>query len=169
VTRHSIVWGCLIVAWLAAAVPAVAHSELVSSIPAAGSTVAPAAVASIVLTFSETLKAGSHADIVGPDGKTVGSAAIDAADDKKLSWTPTAPLAPGSWMIQWTSIDAEDGDVLRGMIAFSVGSASPAASPPPSNAASPGAGVVVPIVATLVVIALLALVLLRGRRTTARR
>jgi copper resistance protein C len=166
-------------AWLLMAVPVAAHSELVSSIPTAGATVAATPVTPVVLSFSETLKTGSKADIVGPDGKTAGTAAIDAGDDKKLSWTPSAPLAPGSWTIQWTSIDAEDGDVLRGTIPFQVAAASaaptatpaptPAASPSPSDASSPGAGTIVPVLAALVVIALLGLVLLRGRRTTARR
>jgi methionine-rich copper-binding protein CopC len=166
---------CVLLAWLVMAVPVAAHSELVSSIPAAGATLSATPVTPIVLSFSETLKTGSHADVVGPDGKTAGTAAIDPGDDKKLSWSPPAPLAPGSWTIQWTSIDAEDGDVLRGTIAFQVAAASaapsatPAASASPSDASSPGAGAFIPVIAALVVIALLGLVLLRGRRTTARR
>jgi methionine-rich copper-binding protein CopC len=167
-----------VAAWLVAVPPAAAHSELVSSIPAAGATVDPSPRAPIVLSFSEALATGSKADIVGPDGATAGTAAIDPSDNTKLSWTPTAPLASGSWTIRWTSV-ATDGDVLRGTIPFGVAAASaaptaapsatPGASPAPVDASTPGAGAVVPVIAALVVIAVLGLVLLRGRRTTARR
>jgi methionine-rich copper-binding protein CopC len=170
---------------LVAAVPAVAHSELVSSSPAAGSTVTSAPGMLIVLTFSETLKEGSKADVVGPGGTTVGTATIDASDDTKLSWSPPTALPPGSYSIRWTSI-ATDGDVLRGTIPFTVAAATPAPSlatptappattPPATPAASPtpaaasaGASVIVPLIAALLVIGLLASMLLRNRRPTAR-
>jgi methionine-rich copper-binding protein CopC len=171
---------------LMAAVPAVAHSELVSSSPAAGSTVTSAAGMSIVLSFSEALKTGSKADVVGPGGATAGTATIDPSDNTKLTWSSSTALAPGSWTIRWTSI-ATDGDVLRGTIPFAVTAATPAPSlatstvppattPPATPAASPtpaaasaGAGVIVPLIAALLVIGLLALMLLRNRRPTARR
>jgi len=175
----------LLIGWLVSALPVVAHSELVSSIPAAGSSVESAPGMSIVLSFSEALKKGSKADVIGPSGATVGSAAIDPTDNTKLTWSPAAPLPPGSYTIRWTSI-ATDGDVLRGTIPFTVmaqasaspASASPAASasasisPTPSPSSAPGnatstdAGAIVPVVAALAVIAGLAFALLRRRRPT---
>ena len=171
---------------LMAAVPAVAHSELVSSSPAAGSTVTSAAGMSIVLSFSEALKTGSKADVVGPGRTTAGTATIDPSDNTKLTSSPLSALAPGSWTIRWTSI-ATDGDVLRGTIPFTVAAAAtatpsaattpatpasptatPALSPTPADA-SGGAGAIVPVIAALLVIGLLALILLRNRRSTARR
>ena len=171
---------------LMAAVPAIAHSELVSSSPAAGSTVTSAAGMSIVLSFSEALKTGSKADVVGPGGTTAGTATIDPGDNTKLTWSPPTALAPGSWTIRWTSI-ATDGDVLRGTIPFTVAAAAtatpsaattpatpapptatPALSPTPADA-SGGAGAIIPVIAALLVIGLLALILLRNRRPTARR
>jgi copper resistance protein C len=170
---------------LMAAVPAVAHSELVSSVPAAGSTVTSTPGMSIVLSFSEALKTGSKADVVGPGG-TVGTATIDPSDNTKLTWSPPTALAPGSYTIRWTSI-ATDGDLLRGTIPFTVAAATPppslatptappATTPPSTPAASPtpaaasaGAGVIIPLIAALLVIGLLASMLLRNRRPTVRR
>jgi MYXO-CTERM domain-containing protein len=152
-------------AWLVTAVPAAAHSELVSSIPAAGSTVNPIPAAPVVLSFSETLKTGSKADIVGPDGSTIATAGIDPSDDTKLSWAPTAPLAPGSWTIRWTSIDAQDGDLLRGTIPFQVAGALAA---PSATQTAPRPASTIPVIAALAVIAVLGLVLLRRRRPAAR-
>jgi methionine-rich copper-binding protein CopC len=158
---------------LMAAVPAVAHSELISSSPAAGSTVTSAAGMSIVLSFSDALKPGSKADVVGPGGTTAGTATIDPSDNTKLTSSPLSALAPGSWTIRWTSI-ATDGDVLRGTIPFTVAvaatapTATPALSPTPADA-SAGAGAIIPVIAALLVIGLLALMLLRNRRPTAPR
>jgi copper resistance protein C len=165
--------------WLVAAVPAIGHSELVSSTPAAGSTVPSAPGLSIVLSFSEGLKSGSKADVVGPGGATVGTGMVDPTDDTKLSWSPPTALPAGSYTIRWTSI-ATDGDVLRGTIPFTVAAASvaqsastatapptptPAASPAPTPGdASGGVGVIVPIVGALLIVSLLALALLRRRR-----
>jgi copper resistance protein C len=157
---------CVVFAWLVAAAPAAAHSELVSSIPAAGSTLNPIPATPVVLSFSETLKTGSKADIVGPDGSTIATAGIDPSDDTKLSWAPTAPLAPGSWTIRWTSI-ATDGDVLRGTISFQVAGAlaAPSATPTAPQPAST-TDAILPVIAAVVVIAVLGLVLLRRRRPT---
>ena len=178
--------------WAAAAGAASAHSELVSSDPAAGETIGSVRDTPISVIFSETLKAGSKADIIGPTGK-LGTATIDRYDDTMLVFTPTAPLAPGAWSIDWTSI-ATDGDVLRGKIAFTVAavatpspsptataapsatataiatpSPSPAPSPPPSQVNSTGSDVLLPVIAAILAIVVLGLVLLRSRRTSVRR
>ena len=49
-----------------------------------------------------------------------------------MTITPTASLAPGAYEVRWTSI-ADDGDLLRGTVAFTV---APAPSPSPSPTAS---------------------------------
>jgi methionine-rich copper-binding protein CopC len=179
--------------WLATAAVAAGHSELVSSDPAAGETIGPVRDTPITLIFSETLKTGSKADIIGPAGK-IGTATIDRYDDTMLVFTPTGPLAPGTWSIDWTSI-ATDGDVLRGKIPFTVDAAvtlspsptvsaapsatatatatatpspSPAPSPSPSQANS-SSDVLLPVIAAILAIVVLGLVLLRSRRTSVRR
>ncbi len=130
--------GCLAVAavlvlWAPAAVAA--HSELTSAVPADGTTVPSAFAGPIVLTFSEHLAAGSKADLVGPDGSTLATATVDA-DAKTMTFAASTPLAPGANRVEWTSI-AEDGDLLRGIVTFTV--AAEAASPTPSASVSPSA------------------------------
>jgi methionine-rich copper-binding protein CopC len=103
---------------------AAAHSELVSSVPAQGATVASPFTGPIVLTFSLHLANGSKADLVGPDGTTVAKATVDATA-KTMTFALTDPIAPGAYEIRWLSI-ADDGDLLRQpVIKFTV-------SPPPS-------------------------------------
>jgi methionine-rich copper-binding protein CopC len=167
-----------LVVWLALAVTVAAHSDLVSSSPVAGSTVAWTPGMSVVLSFSEPLKSGSKADVVGSSGTTVGTATVDPTDNTRLTWLPPTALAPGSWTIRWTSI-ATDGDVLRGTIPFAVAAATPAPSlagatalpsaspfpsPTPADASAAGIGAIIRVVAALLAIALLALLLLRNRR-----
>ena len=124
----------LLVPWLAAA-----HSELVSSDPAQGAVVPSPFSGPIVLTFSEHLANGSKADLVGPGGANVARAVVDATA-KTMTFTLPAPFAPGAYEVRWVSI-ADDGDLLRGTIALTVGaaaSATPTALPTagPSAAAS---------------------------------
>jgi methionine-rich copper-binding protein CopC len=176
------------VLWLTTAATAAAHSDLVSSDPAAGETIGPARDTPITLIFSETLKAGSKADIIGPAG-TLGTATIDRYDDTMLVFSPTAPLAAGAWRIEWTSVSV-DKDVLRGTIAFTVAdvgtpspspttseapTASATTTPPPSPAPSPppsqvnnntSPDVLLPVIAAILAIVVLGLVLLRSRRTS---
>ena len=172
--------------WLAGTATATAHSEFVSSDPTGGSTNGPVRDTPIVVTFSETLKPGSKADIIGPAGR-IGTATIDRYDSTRLVFTPTAPLAPGAWRMDWTSI-ATDGAVLRGKVAFTVAAAatpspslttsavpttnptsSPSPSPPPSQVNSTGSDVLLPVIAAVLAIVVLGLVLLRSRRASVRR
>jgi copper resistance protein C len=173
--------------WLMAASAAAAHAELVSSVPAKGSTIAPTA-APIVLSFSEAMKSSSHADIIAPSGTKLGTATLDPKDNTKLTYTPPGPLGPGSWTVKWTSV-ALDGHLLRDEFRFTVTAAAtvppssatasppptattaatPAASPTPATATSSDTNVIVPVIAALLVIGLLASALLRNRRPTNRR
>lgn len=170
-----------------------AHADLVSATPANGSTVSWSPGMSIVLTFSEALRSGSKADITGPGNSPTGTATIDATDATRLTFTPTTPLAPGSYTVAWTSI-AQDRDVQRGIVKFTVqaaatavpspsavpsavpsaapsavATAAPSPSPSPAPVAATGAEVLVPVLAALLAISGLGLVLLRSRRSSARR
>jgi methionine-rich copper-binding protein CopC len=124
-----------------------AHSELVSSTPAEGTTVPATFSGPIVLTFSEALASGSKADLIGPDGSTVAAATIDGPG-KTMTFTLTAPLPAGAYQIKWTSI-ADDGDVLRlPIVHFTVAagastapSTSPAASASSAPSSAPSASV----------------------------
>jgi len=122
---------------------AAAHSDLVSSDPAQGAVVPSPYSGPIVLTFSEHLASGSMADLIDSAGTTAAKAVVDP-NSKTMTFTLTAPLAPGAWQVRWVSI-ADDGDVLRQpIIIFTVvpaastsATASPIASVAPSAGAAP--------------------------------
>ncbi|MFL5681372.1 MAG: copper resistance protein CopC [Chloroflexota bacterium] len=168
---------------------AAAHSELVSSVPKDKATISSEPVAPIVLNFSEELASGSHADITGPGGSKTGSATVDPTNNKRLTFTPDAPLPAGGYTIAWTSV-ATDSDVLRGKITFTVQAAAsappstppsasasaapsvaaPSSSPSPSpdDASATATSAILPVLAAILIIAVLGLVLLRNRRPSAR-
>ena len=142
---------------------ATAHSELVSANPADGSSVASPFSGPIVLTFSEHLADGSRADLVAANGSVVASATLHAAAPS-LTFALGSPLAPGAYQVKWTSI-ADDGDLLRGIVTFSVaGAAGPAASPTTSGDAGGASDVVLPIAIVLLVAAAGAFYLFRRNR-----
>jgi hypothetical protein len=120
---------------LLAFVPAAAvsaHSDLESASPAEGATVPSPFAGPVLLTFTEELADGSMADLVGPAGK-VATADVDP-DGPTMTVNPAEALAPGDYRVEWTSI-AGDGDLLRGIVTFTV--AAPAATPSPEPSPSP--------------------------------
>ena len=127
--------GALAAALLVLLLPgaASAHSELQSSDPAAGTVVPSPFSGPVVLTFTESLAVGSKADLYGPGHQLVASATIDAGT---MTVALASPLAAGNYTVEWVSI-ADDGDLLRGTVTFSVAAAaSPSPSPTPSEAQS---------------------------------
>lgn len=142
--------GILAAALLVLAVPSVAsaHADLQSSDPPAGAVVVGPFKGPVVMTFTESLAVGSKADLYGPGHQLVASATIDAGT---MTISPPSPLPAGDYAVEWVSI-ADDGDLLRGTLAFSVAAPSPSAGPtatdvpsaPPSvepsiESSSPGA------------------------------
>lgn len=127
-----LVIGSLLVLSLPAAVAA--HAELETSTPADGATVPSPFDGPIVLRFSATLADGSKADLLDPDGATIASATVDGSG-ATMTFTLDTALAAGSYEVKWTSV-AEDTDVARGTISFTVAPAPPTASPsaPPTTA-----------------------------------
>jgi copper resistance protein C len=181
----------LLLAALALALPpgVAAHSELKTADPADGA-VLSAPPAEVVLTFTDTLDpAKSSVTLHDAAGTEIAKGAVDPTDDAVMRLTPPA-LDPGTYEIRWTSA-ALDGDLLRGILHFTLTaptpsptptatpSAAPSASPSPSAApsvipspspsASPGpastsaSDVILPILAALVLVGVLGAVLLRGR------
>ncbi len=133
---------------------ALAHAELDTSDPADG-TVLDASPATITLTFTETLDpAKSSFKVSGADGAAIGTGAVTGA---KVMTLDGLTLGPGAYLVKWTSASAEDGDIARGELTFSVAAAaSPSvtptqsdvpsseatsAAPPPSTAPTPVASV----------------------------
>jgi methionine-rich copper-binding protein CopC len=112
-----------------------AHAELETSIPAKGATVPSPFDGPIVLTFSAALADGSKADVHGPDGMVIASAKIDGKGARMTITLDTA-LAAGDYEVKWVSV-AEDGDLLRGTIAFTITPAPPSPTPTPEPTPSP--------------------------------
>lgn len=103
--------------------PASAHSDLQSSDPPAGAVVPGPYKGPVVMTFTESLAVGSKADLYGPGHQLVASATIDAGT---MTISLPSGLPAGNYTVEWVSI-AEDGDLLRGTLAFSVAVPSPSA------------------------------------------
>src|SRR6478672_1122080 len=108
---RGLVSACVVAVLLLLPAAVVAHSDLTSSTPAEGTTVAAGFSGPIVLTFSEALADGSKADLIAPDGSTVAAATVDGPG-MTMTFTLTSPLPAGAYQVKWTSI-ADDGDVLR--------------------------------------------------------
>lgn len=101
------------------ATQASAHAKLMSSDPAAGSTVA--APKTITLTFNEALvPAFTSFDLAKPDGSVVKVKTSVAADKKTVSGTPAGKLAPGLYKLSWHAAASGDGHRMEGFFNFTV-------------------------------------------------
>jgi methionine-rich copper-binding protein CopC len=96
-----------------------AHSELVTAVPAPGAALATVP-AEIRLTFSEPLATGSTFQLFGENFLPVSgiSAAIDPESPEQLV-AAVPSLLPGDYTVQWTSV-ADDGDILSGSYSFTL-------------------------------------------------
>jgi methionine-rich copper-binding protein CopC len=119
----------LTIVLLAIAAPASAHTELVSSAPAAGSTAAsPTAVK---LTFSEQIDVRfARVSAKGPGGAevTVGKPTVTGT----VVSQPIAPREPGKYTVAYRIVSA-DGHPVSNSLSFTV-TAPAAASPSPEPA-----------------------------------
>lgn len=156
-TRPLRVLLALLLGLLVAAVgtsPAAAHAQLLESDPADGSVVA-AAPEEITLTFNEPVRLES-ARLFAADG---GEVEVDArSSDNLVVVDPSGDLGPGTVTVSWELV-SEDGHVISGAIAFSIGEPT-AGGPvgPAAERAEPGASATVVGVAGM----LAALVALAG-------
>ena len=101
---------------------AMAHANPVSSVPAAGATVA--APTEVVITFSELLDpAGSSIVVMDSAGATAseGTATVLANDNTTMRVVLRTGLAAGQYTVQWKSRSAADGDDAQGEFTFTVG------------------------------------------------
>ena len=141
--RHSrtalagaVLLGGVIAAQALVAAPASAHDELVSTDPAAGSTVATVPSV-VVLTFAEPpLTLGMGVDVTGPGGTVSSGAPTLSGSVIRQGIQPGA--AAGSYTVRWR-VTADDGHPVSGSFTF-VASAPAAAAPsagPVAAAANP--------------------------------
>ena len=100
---------------------ALAHAQLRSAAPAAGSTVAKAP-AEVVVNFSETLEPAFSALVV----RDSGGKRVDKADshvdqsDKTTMRVSLPPLAQGAYTVEWRAVTA-DTHRVGGTFMFRVG------------------------------------------------
>ena len=105
---------------LVAGSQAQAHASLVSASPAANATVvAPRLIA---LHFSEKLAPKfSGASLMSTKGKNVAvRSSIPTNDAKSVNLAVMSKLAPGSYMVMWHAVAADDGHRSKGSVSFRV-------------------------------------------------
>jgi len=111
------------------------HAELVKSSPTNGAVVKQAPVM-IQATFSEELAKASIMRLYDGHQKLLASGGLDAAVSSHTVLKIVPPhLAPGSYVVQWIAISADDGNTHKGSFRFSVGTT--AMAPPPLHLIAP--------------------------------
>ncbi|VVM71032.1 Copper resistance protein C [Pseudomonas fluorescens] len=97
-----------------------AHAHLKEQTPAADSTVS--APAELRLVFSEGVEATFTKVMITKDGANVPvkSLATEGSDKKTLIVTPAAPLAAGSYKVEWHAVSV-DTHKSEGAYSFKVG------------------------------------------------
>lgn len=119
------------VLWWAAAGPASAHDELISTTPSDGTSVT--APTTVRLTFSDTvIRTGTKVEVRNPSGQAV-SGAVQVSGPV-VSVALPASISAGSYTVVWR-VTSEDGHPISGNFGFK---AIAAASSSSSTAASPG-------------------------------
>ncbi len=106
---------------VAAAVPAVRHTVLLSSTPEADADL-PDGVSEIVLTFSTPVAAPlSTITVTGPAGAVAPTGAVEHPPEREdqIRVAFAAPLAGGNFSVDWSAL-APDGHVITGVFSFSV-------------------------------------------------
>jgi methionine-rich copper-binding protein CopC len=108
----------------------VAHAELDTPTPADESTVTTP-VTEVSGTFTQRVKVdGSKLLVKAADGTTVAQGGRDPDNNKRMVATPATPLGSGSYLVEWTTISADDDELARGTWMFTV-AVTPTPSPTP--------------------------------------
>lgn len=125
----------LLAALLAALLPvalAAAHALLLRSDPEDGARLEQGPP-QVILWFSQELdSAYSTVQVVDSAGRQIdrGDGGIDLTDPDHASMTASLPasLPDGVYVVRWTAVSVDDGDLTEGEFAFSVGAAPAAGS-----------------------------------------
>jgi methionine-rich copper-binding protein CopC len=99
--------------------PALAHTDLIKSIPAADSTVARPKT--IILTFSEKVApAFTGFELSMVDGMKMAVTTAVSVDGKIITLTPKGSLMSGAYKLAWHAAAAEDGHRTDGTFSFKI-------------------------------------------------
>jgi methionine-rich copper-binding protein CopC len=113
-----------------------AHADLDVPTPADGATV-EGTPAEIFGTFTQAIAPdGSSLVLRDPANAVVARGGVDPDDDHRMVITDVPELAPGDYLVQWTTISAEDDELDRDTWTFTV---TEAATPPPTSTPEPSA------------------------------
>jgi methionine-rich copper-binding protein CopC len=114
---------------LSAAAPAWAHAEMTKSSPANGA-VLSSSPSVIQAWFSEELAAGGNTlRLYDAHDKVLATGGLDPKDPKHQSLRLVPPrLGPGSYLVRWHVVSADDNAVSQGYFKFSVRGAAVASS-----------------------------------------
>jgi copper transport protein len=126
----------------AASPPALMHATLLSSEPAARTTVTTSPTR-IRLVFSEEIEPSlGRIRLVGPGGRVISlKSSGDPRDVSALVAPITSPLEPGVYRVEWRIV-SEDGHPIDGAYSFTVSTPTDSAQPP--AIATPSAAVPTP-------------------------
>jgi copper transport protein len=118
-----------------------AHSQLVSSEPGAGSTVATSPP-QILLVFSEPVDpAYTSLDVLDSVGHVIEEdVGAPLPSDARQFVAPLPPLSDGAYTVSWRAISAADGHSTSGFVTFAVGNATLPAGAATSGQIDPHAG-----------------------------
>jgi methionine-rich copper-binding protein CopC len=115
-----------------------AHAELDTPTPADKSTVTTP-VTEVSGTFTQGVKVdGSKLLVKDVTGATVAQGGRDPGDNKRMVATPATPLGSGNYLVEWTTISADDDELARGTWTFTV-TVAPSPSPTPAATAAASA------------------------------
>ena len=114
---------------------AVGHAQLKTPTPADKST-STGPVAAVAGTFTQRVKAdGSKLVVKLVGGGTVAEGGVDPSDVRRMVATPATPLGSGSYLVEWTTISLDDGELARGTWTFTIAiAATPSPTPVPTAA-----------------------------------
>lgn len=127
---------------------ALAHTELASSDPADGSTLADAPD-EVVLTFEGEVGEGSSFTVTGPDGAAAGEGELDLdVTDRNVLRGQVEVAAAGEYTVSW-SVVGEDEHAVEGEVTFTYAPDGEAATP--DTALAPGTGSPVALIGLLLV------------------
>jgi methionine-rich copper-binding protein CopC len=122
----------------------VAHAELDTPTPADKSTVTTP-VTEVSGTFTQRVKVdGSKLLVKDASGATVAQGGRDPGDNQRMVATPATPLGSGSYLVEWTTISAEDDELARGTWTFTVAVAPTPSPTPVATAAASATAVATP-------------------------
>ena len=147
--RHAI--AVIGASFLIVLVPSIAsgHAQLDKPTPPDKATVTqPVAVVSG--TFVERVNpTGSSLLVKLVGGGTVATGGVDPSNAKQMIATPATPLGSGSYLVEWTTVSLDDGELARGTWTFTVAvapsvAATPAPSPTSGSSASVGPSAAAP-------------------------